>query len=451
MYCKIFIFILIALAEVTLAFSKDTGKFVRIDPVKSVVWKARENNAEGYRIPGIVVTSRGITLAFAEERLVYGDADPKSLVVKRSKDGGKTWSENIYIEKCNGTFWKENQDLIYCSDEQNKKEVWTNVAPIVDYEAGKIFFFYALNEGKVAGKNLQRYTRVFYRVSEDDGATWSERKEVTDLLNATEDGTPNKNENNKWTTDDNGFPCDFLGRAFHMPGPGHGIQLSDGRLLLQIWNRTALARSDGAQIPVPERLYGLCTIFSDDHGKTWNYGSAFGHGEFNMNEARMAELSNGEVYLNARYVDTSLGNKNNYRLIASSRDGGEHWSEIKVDYSFVKSNPCDAGLLAVPSGKYREKILVYSKNESEEGRKNLVVRLSFDEGKSWPVVKQIDKGPALYSDLALLPDKSVLLIYETGKNAPVYCVRMVLKLRKNNALIDGFQKNDVDTCDQESE
>ena len=142
---------------------------------KTIVWDAGENNVDGYRIPGIVVTKEGSVLAFAEERPVYGDEYPKSIVVKRSDDQGLTWSDNIYIEKADGSYWAKHKDQIDPNDVQDKKEVWTNTAPIVDYETGRIFFFYALSEGEVAGQNLQRYTRVFYKYSDDYGVSWSDR------------------------------------------------------------------------------------------------------------------------------------------------------------------------------------------------------------------------------------------------------------------------------------
>ncbi len=399
---------------------------------KSVVWTAGENNVDGYRIPGIVVTDKGTVLAFAEERPVFGDEDPKSIVLKRSKDGGKSWSDNRCIEKCDGSYWAANSDKIDPLDVKEKKEVWTNVAPLIDKETGRIFFFYALSEGAVAGQNLQRYTKVFYKYSDDDGVNWSERSEITDILNAKEDGTPNEDANGARITDANGFSCDYLGRAFHMPGPGHAIQLSGGRLLLQVWNRTALGVLNKGEIPVAERKYGICTIYSDDHGGSWHYGSAFGHDGMNMNESRMAELSNGDVYINARYVSTRSGSPDNHRITAISHDKGLTWSDIHIDTNFPSTSPCDGGLIAfMDKGKERN-ILLYSKNESPGKRCNLVVRMSSDEGKSWPVVKVIDQGPALYSDLAILPDNTILLIYETGKNSPVYCARFKLKWLTDN-------------------
>jgi len=389
-----------------------------------VIWEAGENGMEGYRIPGIVATANGTLLAFAEERPLFGDEDPKSLVTKRSTDGGRSWSKNHYLEKCDGNFWKVHAGQIDRLDDPNKKEVWTNVAPIVDRITDRIFFFYALSEGAVAGEDLQRYTRVFYRYSDDDGLSWSARIEVTEIMNCKEDGSPNQDDHGNWIKDVNGFPCDFLGRAFHMPGPGHGIQLLNGRLLLQVWHRTPLATLNGREIPAADRNYGLSTIYSDDHGKTWKQGSAFGHGGLYMNESRMVELDNADIYLNARYVPVKQGERNNFRMTAISHDLGISWEGISIDRNFPLSNPCDAGLACLPGSGEKRSVLLYSKNESPGGRKNLVLRMSCDQGKTWPVARVIDEGPAGYSDLAVLPDQSVYLIYETGKNSPVYGIRL---------------------------
>ena len=395
---------------------------------KTIVWHAEENNVDGYRIPGIVITPKGTVLAFAEERPEYGDEYPKSIVVKRSLDNGKTWSENIYIELSNGNFWFQNKEKIDFRDNQKKFEVWTNPAALVDNLTGRIFIFYALNEGLIDGQNLQRYTRVFYKFSDDDGLSWSDRIEITDILNSNEAGLPNRDANGNWITDINGFPCDYLGRAFHMPGPGHGIQLSNGRLLLQFWNRTALGTFKKGETILDERRYGICAIYSDDHGETWKYGSSFAHNGLNGSESRIAELQNGDIYLNTRYVKE----KNSHRMIEYSYDKGITWRDIRIDRNFPLSNTCDAGLIALKHKKQDKTLLLYSKNESPEGRKNLVVRLSSDGGKSWPISKIVDEGPAMYSDLAVLTDNSILLIYETRNNNPVYCVRFNLEWLKNN-------------------
>src|SRR3546814_15534861 len=75
-----------------------------------------------------------------------------------------------------------------------------------------------------------RMTRVFYRYSDDEGLTWSKRNEITAVLNTEPTGRPHVDINGDPIKNEDGFASDFLGRAFHMPGPGHGTQLKNGRL-----------------------------------------------------------------------------------------------------------------------------------------------------------------------------------------------------------------------------
>jgi len=385
------------------------------------VWGAEEMDMEGYRLPGIVISIQGTVLAFVEARVDYGDSTPNHITMKRSVDGGITWSDNIFIEKSDGSFWKTHKNHLDHQYAENKKEVWINPTPVVDSETGRIFVFYALNEGEVMGQNLQRFSRVFYKYSDDDGLSWSDRMDITDVIN-------DKDERGEWITDINGFPSDYLGRAFHLPGPGHGIQLSDGRLLVQLWSRTALGNLDTGIKPVEERKYGLFTIYSDDHGATWKKGRPFGHEGQNMAESRILELDNGNIYVNSRYVSLKQPSPN-YRMTAISTDKGISWGEIKVDKNFIQSNAVDAGLARFSSEKKEGKNrILYSKAEHPDGsRKNLVVRLSYDEGKSWEVKKTIDEGIVKYSDLAVLPDKTILCLYETNKGGPLYVARFNLE------------------------
>ncbi len=401
---------------------------------QSIVWDKGEGDVEGYRIPGIVVSSKGTVLAFTEARINYHDQTPNHIVLKRSIDGGLTWSPTIYIEKSSGDYWAAHKELIDPLDDPEKREVWTNIAPIVDHITGRIFFFYSLSEGEIAGMNLQRYTKVFYKYSDDDGQTWSDRIEITSLLHVKEDGTPNTDDTGNFIRDINGFHSDYLGRTFHMPGPGHGIQLTSGRLLLQIWNRTALGKIDkeGKSIPIPieDRRYGVSTIYSDDHGKTWHFGSSFGE-DIHMNESRIVELDNGDVYMNARYT---IPGRDAHRASAVSHDGGISWVDTKIDTNFPLTNQCDGGLNKIRDPKTGKTYLIYSKNESPEGRKNLTIRLSEDNGKTWRISKVLDPNTVSYSDIAVLPDNTILVLYETGKGKPVYCIRTNLEwvLDKND-------------------
>lgn len=50
-------------------------------------------------------------------------------------------------------------------------------------------------------------------------------------------------------------------------------------------------------------------------------------------------------------------------------------------------------------------------------RRRLSIKLTSDEGKTWPVNKVLEPGYSAYSDLAVLPDGTILCLYERGRDA----------------------------------
>jgi sialidase-1 len=48
------------------------------------------------------------------------------------------------------------------------------------------------------------------------------------------------------------------------------------------------------------------------------------------------------------------------------------------------------------------------------GRKMLVVRISYDEGRTFPAERILSEEPAAYSDLTVLKDKTVGCLWERG-------------------------------------
>ena len=62
-------------------------------------------------------------------------------------------------------------------------------------------------------------------------------------------------------------------------------------------------------------------------------------------------------------------------------------------------------------------LLVFS-NPASTRRERLTVRLSRDGGQTWPVARLLHTGPAAYSCLAVLPDKTIACLYERGEKKP---------------------------------
>jgi len=375
---------------------------------ESLVWDFKEGGYDTHHVYGFAVTKKGTVLAFSEGReKAKDDAGPKDQLLKRSTDGGRMWGTEIVIEKKDGSYWNAN-------GHPGVKETWTNCAPVVDHITGKIFYFYALNDFDQR-KHRQRVTKVFYKVSDDDGLTWSDRAEITDILNVRKDGSANKDENENWILNEDGFPSDYLGRAIHMPGPGHGIQASDGRLILQLWNRKSLRHT------INDRLYGVTIIYSHDHGQTWQFGGFVDEGKAGMNESRIVELEDGTFYVNARWAMGGLA----YRVVSTSVDSTlDTWSAPKQETHLPKSTTVDAGMIRLTnSSKYNKSRILYAKSNdfierpgahAHTYRNSMTVFMSYDEAQTWPLRKLIDPGWANYCDLAVLEDKTILLLWAKG-------------------------------------
>ncbi|WP_069115112.1 exo-alpha-sialidase [Jiangella alba] len=322
---------------------------------KVTVWEDGESGTEAHRIPGIVVTNEGTVLAVSEARHGITDTATHELVFKRSLDGGRTWPSSGTIEA------------------SPDGESWVNPTLLVEQQTGRIFLFYNLNHQGVTGD-------VFYRHSDDDGITWSERTEITSMFRELPQG---------WTN--------------HSPGPGHGLQLSDGRLLLQVWHRKSV------ELPAAERDYSTSVIYSDDLGATWQHGGAIPIDPAYPNGAtRLLEREDGTLALFARYVGPA-----NRRVVSISDDRGMTWSEPYLHGSFPPAAGADAGLDRLSGGPRSADVsrIVFSR-PSTPSRRDLTVALSYDDGYSFPREKVVHAGRVGYSDVAVLGDGTVLVLYE---------------------------------------
>src|SRR5262249_28359830 len=107
----------------------------------------------------------------------------------------------------------------------------------------------------------------------------------------------------------------------------------------------------------------------------------------------------------------------NRRAVATSGDGGRTWSEVTLDEALIEP-VCQASLLRYTLAKDGGKDRLLFANPASTKREKLTVRLSYDEGKTWPVAKVLHAGPAAYSALAVLPDRAVGCLYEQGGKSP---------------------------------
>jgi sialidase-1 len=329
---------------------------------EQTIFRSGEASYFCFRIPALAVTKKNAVLAFAEARLLdCKDSDAIDLVLKRSEDSGKTWSSMRVLVHESGR--SINQP-----------------SPILDRETGLVWLLFC--------KDNQQ---VFVTDNSDDGLTWSQPREITDQ---TRDST--------W--------------KYVASGPGHGIQLSSGRLLVAAWGDA----SPGPVTWPPHwgEIEFTFAMFSDDHGKTWQRGRPMY--ENATEEGMVVETENKQVFIALRSLH---GNRRGHAL---SSDGGYSWSRIQFDEA-LPDPPAHASILRVfARGSGDKARLLFVNPASARSRTRLTARLSDDDGRTWPVSRVLHKGSAAYSDLALADDGSVLCLYEAEHYSELVLARFKL-------------------------
>ena len=329
------------------------------------VFSAGEAGYHCFRIPALVVTAEGTILAFAEARKAICRDDAEiDLVLKRSFDGGKTWQDLRVL-------------FDYGSESVNQP------APVLDRHTGEVVLVFCRNN-----------QRVFVTKTADDGATWSEPMDISrDVANP------------RW--------------SYFGSGPGHGIQLSSGRLLVPSWGDTSPGPATWPRPNWGGKQFSYA-MYSDDHGVTWKRGDSL---DMDLSDEAMAvETADGSVYMNMRSRQ-----EKKMRAFAWSKDGGLTWSKVQFDQSLPEPS-CQGSLIRFTDQKRFSKnrvLLAYPSSQTD--RKQFTVRMSRDECRTWPVSKVVYQGSAAYSDLAIADDMTILCLYEADQYSKMVLARFNLE------------------------
>ena len=336
-----------------------------------------------YRIPALAHLGDGVVLSSWDARpgSAADSPNPNTIVQRRSTDNGKTWGPMTTIAAG------------HIADASGPKYGYSDPSYVVDAESGKVFAFFVYSKdqgfhGSAWGNDDANRQVISAAVVEstDGGLTWSEPRLITDVVKPGSGSTPTA-----------GAVRSMFATS------GQGIQLTRGehagRLIQQYAGDVQLANGS--------RTYQSYSVYSDDHGATWQRGEFTGSA---MDENKVVELSDGRVMLNSR--DSGNGG---YRKVAISTNGGESYSEVKQDKNLPDPTNNAHITQLVPgaaAGSKDAKKLLYTGANSQTGRENVSARVSCDDGASWPGLRTIRHGFSAYSSATALADGKFGVLYE---------------------------------------
>ena len=342
----------------------------------TIIHEQGQFDCHTFRIPAMVATNKGTLLAvydmrYNSRRDLQGHMD---IGLSRSTDGGETWARPVPIMDMK-KFGRLPEDQNGCSD--------PNI--LVDRKTGEIFVSAVWTHGKPGthqwrgkgsepGHSINKSSQFMIVRSKDDGLTWSEPENWTKRL-----------KDPKW--------CLFA------PAPGNGINLMDGTLVMPTQGR------DATGLPFSNFMW------SKDHGKSWTLSSP---ARDNTTECSVAELKDGSLMLNIRdNRNRSDKSKTNGRAVSVTKDMGKTWKVHSSDHGVLPEPVCMASLISHDLEDGR-RVLFFSNPNSKYKREKMTVRMSLDQGKTWPKSILLDQKGGAYSSLAMVDDQTLGILYESS-------------------------------------
>lgn len=359
-----------------------------------------QDSVHTYRIPGLTTTSKGTLLASYDVRRdlrrdLQGDLD---IGISRSTDGGQTW-EPMRIALDMGTWGDLPEKFNGVSDacllaDTNSGDVY--VAGLWMYgvinkegkwvegltEESEDWNHQWKNKASQPGFGVKETSQFMIAKSEDDGVTWSEPVNITRM-----------GKKEEWW--------------LYAPGPGHGMVMENGTLVFPTQGRTKIGE------PFSNITY------STDHGKTWKSSNA---AYTNTTESMVVQLDDGSLMLNMRN-NRNRKNKSdtNGRAIAVTSDMGETWEEHATSQGALIEPTCMASLHkhVYQEGGEKKSVLLFSNPNSKFSRDHMTIKVSFDNGETWPeenwLLLDEARGRGGYSCITTVDEETIGILYESSQ------------------------------------
>lgn len=352
-----------------------------IDDSPILLRQHNDDDVHTYRIPGLVTSKKGTLLAVYDIRR-NGAVDLQEDVdigLNRSTDGGVTWGPMKVI-----------MDMGEWGGLPQEQNGIGDPAILVDDKTGTIWVAAVWAHGHPGERNWwaskqgmtpQETSQLMLSKSEDDGLTWSKPINITSQI-----------KDPKW--------------HLLLQGPGKGITMKDGTLVFP------------AQYKDEKEMPHSTIIYSMDQGETWEIGLG---AKPNTTEAQVVELAPGELMLNMR------DNRGGSRSIYTTSDMGQTWKVHSTSRSALQEPVCMASLI---KHQYKGKdYLLFSNPNSIEKREKMTIKLSKDQGDTWPLQHQllIDEGSGRgYSCMTTIDEETIGILYE-GSAADLVFQRIKIK------------------------
>ncbi|MFD0895628.1 exo-alpha-sialidase [Luteolibacter ambystomatis] len=328
-----------------------------------------------YRIPGIVSDTHGVLHAVFDIRYDSSADLPANVDVgyMRSTDGGATWSPMKAIMDFDAS--------IPGSSGNGVGDPCILHDPVTDtiWVAALWSFGNHAYNGSGAGTAITQSGQYVLTKSTDGGNTWSAPINITAEVK------------------------DDINWRLVFQGPGHGFAMRNGTLVFPSQYRDASG------------TVRTCSVFSSDHGATWDFGSSVPTSSPQTNENTACELDDGRLLFSMRTPSGSNGQRAWARYTPGGatpmKDGT--WGSL-FRLSSVPDPVCQGSVIQWASklaGQPRELIL-FGNPASSSTRTNFTLRVSADAGASWPASRQLYAGSAAYSSICILPDRSIGILFE---------------------------------------
>ena len=328
---------------------------------QSIVYAPTSDGCRFYRIPAMTLDRHG-NIVVAADRRYDSNADLGEhridVSVRRSTDGGQTWTSQQVIARGDGT---TASDFGYGD-------------PALARTAGGRLICVAA-AGRQMFWNGMRWAVV--TTSDDDGLTWTPPRQLfgdrfADLASN--------------TTDSLGFYAAFA-------SSGKGLTTRDGTVMF------------AANCLTPDnRRSAQCYILATaDEGETWTLGPANAYA--GCDESKLEQLNDGRLLLSVR--------QNGKRGFNTGSADASCWQQQRTTTQLA-GTAVNADILCYERATEGGQDIMLHTYCKSQGRDHLTLAVSHDEGLTWSDLMTIQEGPAAYSTMVSLPGGDVAILYEDG-------------------------------------